>query len=126
MAVAIKALGPEEVILVALDELRKGVNAFNVKQNMNEDQIEMFIGDFLEDYKHESIADLKICLKNARAGKYGSHYNSIDQLTVMGWFKQYLEEKAIAREQRHKNQEKFTFPKEMVNPIKQALKDERS
>lgn len=92
---------------------------------MNAAQIEMFIEDFIDDYSYESVADLKICLKNARKGMYGNHYQSIDGLTVMNWFKQYLDEKAQARSKRHRQEVKkeFAVIKDVNPKIIEALKD---
>lgn len=88
--------------------ISRGLEAFNVKQPMTPKQIEIFAEDFLEVYQYESIADLKVCLKHARLGYYGSHYQSIDSLTLQTWFKKYLDEKAEAREQRHQEVKNVT------------------
>ena len=96
---------------------------------MTPTQIELFAEDFLDVYQYESIADLKVCLKHARLGQYGSHYQSIDNLTIQTWFKLYLDEKAEARELRHqekKNQEinglQYVTP-EQLNEIKNRLNE---
>ena len=46
-------------------EIENGLSAFNVKKNMTPQQIKIFVQDFIDDYSHDSIADLKVCLKNA-------------------------------------------------------------
>ena len=109
--------------------LSRGLQAFNVKQPMTPTQIELFAEDFLDVYQYESIADLKVCLKHARLGQYGSHYQSIDNLTLQTWFKLYLDEKAQARELRHqekKNQEinglQYATP-EQLTEIKNRLNE---
>ena len=126
-----KALGEEVVLTLAITEVLKGLSAFNVKNNMSDLQVEIFIDDFMDMYKHESLADLKLCLKNARLGVYGTHYNSIDQLTIMNWFKQYLAEKADARQKRHEK-EKSKRPEQLdsidqiaIDQMKKALTDEQ-
>ena len=104
--------GEDVVIVMLFAEVEKGLEAFNVKAGMSSEQISVFVDDFLDEYNHESIADLKICLKRARLGKYGTHYQSIDQLQIMEWFKQYLAEKADARRKRHEK---------IKNKIKQQI-----
>lgn len=83
-----------------------GLGVFNVKENMSPHQVDIFVEDFLDVYPNESIADLKVCLKNARLGKYGTHYQSIDQLTVMNWFKKFLIEKSQIRQDQYQQSRK--------------------
>lgn len=97
----IKAKSYAVVIVEFIAELQRGLDGFNVKTTMTPAQIEMFVEDFLHLYKYESIADIKICLRNARMGQYGAHFNSIDSLRIMEWFKLYLNQKAEQREKAH-------------------------
>jgi hypothetical protein len=125
IAQQIKALGKDgedDVIVMALGTIQQGLSAFNVKNPMTNAQVEMFVMDFIEDYKHESVADLKICLKNARNGVYGTHYQAIDQLTVMEWFGKYLDEKAMERERLHTRTKNKTIDK-VTEQVYPALKD---
>jgi hypothetical protein len=121
--------GLAHVIAELIAVLSRGLQAFNVKQPMTPAQIEMFAEDFLDVYAYESIADLKVCLKHARLGYYGSHYQSIDSLTLQSWFKKYLDEKAEARELRHQelktqdiNGLQYATP-EQLNEIKSRLNE---
>jgi len=111
-----------DVIVMAYGTIAQGLSAFNVKNPMTPEQIELFVEDFIEDYKHESIADLKICLKNARNGVYGTHYQAIDQLTVMEWFGKYLDEKAMERERLHTRLKNKTMDS-VSDQVYPALKD---
>lgn len=126
----LKAYGAAPTIARMYAEISRGLSAFNVKQNMTAEQIEMFIEDFIDLYTYESIADLRICLKNARVGKYGKHYQSIDGLLLMNWFKQYLDDKAQARAkraQKEKSQDfevlKYVDPT-VIETMKNAIKPE--
>lgn len=121
----LKHYGAGETIARMFAEIKRGLSAFNVKKNMSPEQIELFIEDFIDLYNYESIADLKIMLKNARNGKYGQHYQSIDGLLLMSWFKQYLDEKAQARSRRHKAEknEHLNSLNEIHPSITQLYKD---
>jgi hypothetical protein len=125
----IKDKGLAHVYAELIAVLTRGLQAFNVKQPMTPTQIELFAEDFLDVYVYESIADLKVCLKHARLGQYGSHYQSIDNLTLQTWFKLYLDEKAQERELRHhekKNQDinglQYATP-EQLTEIKNRLNE---
>ena len=122
IAQQIRTVGEDDVIVMALGTIQQGLSAFNVKNPMTNAQVEMFVMDFIEDYKHESVADLKICLKNARNGVYGTHYQAIDQLTVMEWFGKYLDEKAMERERLHTRTKNKTIDK-VTEKVYPALKD---
>lgn len=122
IAQQIRATDEPDVIVMAYGTIAQGLSAFNVKNPMTPEQIELFVEDFIEDYKHESIADLKICLKNARNGVYGTHYQAIDQLTVMEWFGKYLDEKAMERERLHTRLKNKTIDS-VSDQVYPALKD---
>lgn len=97
----IKQFGGQQVVMVFIAEVTRNLAGFNVKENMSKEQIELFCEDFLTEYRHESLADLKIMFKKARLGRYGRAYSYIDSSQIMEWFSKYLNEKAEAREREH-------------------------
>ena len=48
---------------------------------------------FCQKYTHESISDLMLCLKMAKAGELGTIYNRFDTATLFQFFNTYLEMK---------------------------------
>lgn len=98
---------------------------------MTSEQVEIFVDDFIEQYDLESVADLKICLKNARLGRYGTHFQTIDQLTLMNWFNQYLGDKADARAANHveeKNKKMSALellPDEILKELRETMSNPR-
>lgn len=46
---------------------------------------------FCEKYTHESISDLMLCLKMAKAGDLGIIYNRFDTVTLFEFFRKYLD-----------------------------------
>ena len=93
--------GVTPVVLAFIAEVSRNLRGFNVKETMSAEQIEMFCEDFLTEYSHESLADIKIMFSRARLGKYGDPMSYIDSNTIMNWFTKYLDEKAQARERNH-------------------------
>lgn len=46
---------------------------------------------FCEKYTHESVSDLMLCLKMAKAGELGIIYNRFDTVTLFEFFRTYLD-----------------------------------
>lgn len=46
---------------------------------------------FCEKYTHESVSDLMLCLKMAKAGELGVIYNRFDTVTLFEFFRTYLD-----------------------------------
>lgn len=78
-----------------------------------------------------SIPDLKICFRNAKMGKYGKLYDSIDCATIFGFIDQYEKEKTEIAEHtsfkahiEHKQEERKPMcdeSKRILNEIKEKL-----
>ncbi len=88
--------------------VEKCANALNIK--MNDGQVSTLCEDLMETYKHDSLEDLRECLKAGRRGEYGFGHeqrNSLNMLIVRQWMGKHLEKKSLAREnvQEDKNRE---------------------
>ncbi len=69
-------------------------DSFSIGKNLSDRQLEL-LGEFiLEDYYYLTIADLKLCFKNAIKGKYGKVYDRIDVQIVCEWLSTYAENRA--------------------------------
>ena len=105
---------------------------FNVKMSMSDNQIQFFSEAFVEDFGHESIEDLIVCLKSAAGGKFGEIYNAIDPPTLFKWFRMHLDNKYQQKEnllQRKKNanlqqQEQNTINKELNKTYCKQIREE--
>lgn len=62
---------------------------FNVTKPMTEMQIAVTTELIIEEYPYFTVADLKLCFKNAMKGRYGEIYNRIDGSVIMGWLRRY-------------------------------------
>ena len=60
-------------------------------EKMNELEIYETGVMFCEKYTHESISDLMLCLKMAKAGELGIIYNRFDTVTLFQFFTDYLQ-----------------------------------
>lgn len=74
----------------------------NIKEPMNNFQIEDFVYSFIDKFNHESIEDLLIVLKKAENGEF-TIYNRLDKSILFQWFAEYLEMKAEERRNYHQS-----------------------
>jgi len=68
--------------------------AVNVGKGLKEAQIEMAVDLIFSEYYWLTVADLKVCFRNAIMGKYGQMYDRMDVAMIMDWLNQYSEERA--------------------------------
>lgn len=77
-------------------------DSFNVKQKFTDEQASMLALDLSEVFHYETLEDVVMMYKYARQGKIGSNEYKLDGQTVMQkWVPEYLELKAIERENQH-------------------------
>jgi hypothetical protein len=102
IAMAILGGMSEEELLVRLTaEISRCMELyFDETQRLSPDQCGVVAEMMLDEYKHESLGDIRVFLKKATMGKYdeGKTYGRLTSMKLMPWFGQYLEEKAIERE----------------------------
>lgn len=106
-----------EIIHTIAIMVDKYLNAFNVKQQMDAEQIVLFAEDFFDTYYTDTLDDLKLMFKEVRVGNIGDIYGRIDGQVLFGWYRQYLEKKYEVRERiiksdnpmKHLPEEKLQF-----------------
>lgn len=77
-------------------------DSFNVKQKFTDEQASMLALDLAEVLHYETLEDVVMMYKYARQGKIGSNEYKLDGQTVMQkWVPEYLELKAIEKENEH-------------------------
>jgi len=79
------------------------VKQSNEPRSLNEDQIYRISMDIVNDYPYESLEDFALMFKMARSGRFSEAYGTIDQSQIYKWIGEYLELKAIDRENNFKN-----------------------
>ena len=68
-------------------------------------EIEIITIDAFEKFSYESLEDIILFFKMARAGDFGTTKRGVDSNLIFGeWFPMYLEKKADLREQNHEKQ----------------------
>jgi hypothetical protein len=79
--------------------------------------------DFVDRYKHDSLADIALMLKRGRLGHYKISYRVINAEVLHTWMGTYLEEKAEAYQRKHrqKNEQKTGFEHTTLSPENQKL-----
>jgi len=113
-----------EVTIIAV--MSNFLKLFNVKYTMNDLQISVFAERFIEEYEHESIEDLIVCLKSASVGSFGEINHTIDSPIVFKWFRMHLDNKYIKKEQILQKKKKLHLKESKENPINHQLNKEWS
>ena len=122
----IKNNGETNVQITIESIILMGMDNFNVKFHLTDKQIAFFAEGFIEDFAHESIDDLILCLKHAARGKYGEIYNAIDPPILFKWFRLHLENKSIEME-RLQGRKKNTMQKQCdESPVNHELNKQMS
>lgn len=81
------------------------VDAFGFSTKLTDTQIEMITVDALEAFNYESLEDIVLFFKMARAGKFGTTNRGLDSNLIFGeWLPMYFEQKAILREQAYEKE----------------------
>ena len=77
-----------------------GMQYFAPGRRMTPEQIELFVDAIVEEYPHESLADINVFIRACAKSKYdrGEFFAAVDVPRLMGWWREYLGEKADERE----------------------------
>ena len=80
---------------------------YNIGNGLTDRAIEIISELIFEDFYHLSIADIKLCFRLARKGKFGQTYNRLDGEIIIGWFNQYFSMRCVetARDSQKKHKE---------------------
>ena len=93
LAVIRKESTHEQTVIV-VSEMIIGLNEYlNIQRTMNETQILDTANLILEHYYYMKLHEIQYVLNQAKAGRFGQLYESIDGLKIMGWFNKYAEER---------------------------------
>lgn len=100
MAMVVREHGAGAVGVAMSAIMQAGMEYFAPGRRMSAGQMMLFAEDLLDRYKHESLADVALFMRNCALSKYdeGEFYNSVDVPRLNKWWKRYLEEKAAERE----------------------------
>ncbi len=75
------------------------LDSFSFSSKLNESQIEIIAVDTFEKFSYESIHDIILFFKMARAGRFGTTSRGVDSNLIFGtWFPMYMEQKSVERE----------------------------
>lgn len=78
-----------------------GMELFAPGRRLNGPQVTFFAERILEDYPHESLADVAVFMRQAAGGELdgGEYFASVDLPRVMAWWRRYMDRKVAEREQ---------------------------
>ena len=78
--------------------------SLNLKRTLNEFQIDEVSLLICTEYRSLTVADINLIFKDAKLGKYGEFYESIDVAKIMKWFADYSTNRMEAFERKNYNQ----------------------
>jgi len=61
-------------------------------------KLQILVEDLVDKYRHDSIEDIRECLKKGRRGNYGPNYGKLNMIVISDWMARHLEEKYHALE----------------------------
>lgn len=101
--------------------IKRFLNSFAFATKISPVQTDILTADAMVKFEYETLEDVVLFLKLARSGTFGTAKKGIDSNLLFGdWFPQYLEQKAIVREQ-HKSK-KVIDNSELEASVSKVLK----
>jgi len=144
VAMAVRSLGSDQVLIQMTAHITKAFTEyFSEEQRMDPNMHPNLAETILEDYPHESPADVVLFIKYAARGRYGETkevrdangdvirrevsnkgktFGRLTPTLAMDWFRQYLEEKAEAIEKARMKRNKAINEEATDDRYLQALK----
>lgn len=86
-----KDFSPVKIHAILIKWLMEVNRSISVKDNMNEDQIQLAATFIMEDHKSLNVSDLIVIFKDIIKGKYGKLYGSWDLAKLLTAFREYDE-----------------------------------
>lgn len=99
--------GPGLVGIEVAALTKQAMEYFAPGRRMTPGQITLFADELVQRYPHENMPDVALFLRGAAVGQYGDGetFGALDPQRLFVWFRQYLDEKATARERVAEKQE---------------------
>lgn len=130
MAMVVREHGAGAVGVAMSAIMHAGMEYFAPGRRMSAAQMMLFAEDLLDRYKHESLADVALFMRNCALSKYddGEFYNAVDVPRLNKWWKRYLEEKAAEREvigdrAEHEHEQTIKGMIANITGLKQAVRE---
>ena len=92
----------------------------NAQRSMSEEQVYQLAIDLIETFGHESLEDIVLMFKMARQGQLKEHFGTVDGIIIGRWMGEYLNKKAIHRENHKEIPISDYVPKNKFTPKKKV------
>ena len=89
-----KVIGEPTTLKIICAVLRLFNDSLNTSLAMSDRQLFEYATIWADEFPQDTVKDLVLCLKRAKAGRYGPIYNRVDGSVISTFFRAYLEEKA--------------------------------
>lgn len=113
---AVRSIGRPQMAIVIGKAITRGMGYFAEHQRLSTEAVVLWADLLLDEYPHESLADLSVFLRGAALGRYGQEqrdgsinrkgetFGALSIVKLNTWFAQYLGEKADVREREAKSE----------------------
>lgn len=93
-----KEIGDKKLMVLMIKTIENAISFFN--HEIPERVLTSIAGMIVKEYYYLNLADISLCLENAKLGKYDKPYGNLQGVVVMDWIAQYVGERdAFAEEQ---------------------------
>jgi len=117
LTMAMRSLGRNVVLPILHNAISRGMGYFAPTQRLDAAGAGLWAELLLDEYPHESLADISVFLRGAALGRYGQEgakgevinkgetFGALSIVKLNTWFRQYLGEKADKREREMKSEQ---------------------
>ncbi len=94
------AYDTQNVTIAVTQAVHAAMAYFAPAKRLTPQQIDLFAEEVMNDYRHETLADVHVFMRKAAVGSFdnGDTYGALDVPRLGAWWRQYLDNKAEARE----------------------------
>jgi len=89
----VRAYSPEKVAALLKLQLIELNELLQLNKPLTEQAIDLIADELITNYSQLTIADVYLVLRRARTGVYGQFYESLNMPKVVGWFREYFDER---------------------------------
>lgn len=110
-----KTIPAERILGQIFFEVKRASRMLNLNDQLTikDEQLPEIAIMILEEFPHESLEDISLCMRRGCTGRYGKIYR-FDIAIIFEWMRLYLFDKAEARERQLKLEKKVEVEKEMT------------
>lgn len=124
----VRAYSPEKVAAIIKLQLIELNELLQLNKPLTEQAIDLIADELITNYAQLTIADVYLVMRRARIGDYGQFYEALNMPKVIGWFREYFDERCevyAERSQRESQSYKGGSGTRWADNIESVINDQR-